>query len=242
MMKKLIIMLSILIVSSTVLAAPTRNATALAPEISPIALNGDLSDWDDSSGWLDFGMWYGEVLLPARAQYAWNDAADVMYLGIEYLGSDMTGVQISSQGNLAFPDQPHNVSSDGLAVQIMIENGSGSPLDTINNQTRPGMLGNTAYGFSVNGPVTTLEYQQSFYMDWGTTADVVELSALQLVYMNVDLFDLPNWTPSSCQTTDSFVNLFAAMVPDEATAITLVPEPATMLLLGLGGLLIRRKN
>jgi len=54
------------------------------PAIASINVDGDLSDWSDSSAWSEnYLPWIGSMGSTTRAKFAWNDAKNLLYVAIE---------------------------------------------------------------------------------------------------------------------------------------------------------------
>ncbi len=249
MMKKLMLIV-VLAMSSMAFGVSVINPYIDAPEIAPITLDGNLSDWAASSGWFYFADWVqpGRSTVE-RAQFAWNNASDTLYVGIEVTGpANDIWLEVNSQGDISSPDIA-NVGGGGVrAVQLAIPV-LGGPIASDSG----GSTGNAAYSHSEVSGITTIEYSQSFYTDWRTAADMITLSPAQKIYMSIQMAQ-GGWQGGADSLSDDDDPLIAGQTyfygNDPAvnspmvvgSEITLVPEPATMLLLGLGGLLIRRKK
>jgi hypothetical protein len=74
---------------------PMQNGDIDFPEMNAdfVTIDGDLSDWTAASAWQTFGAWYNAGLNPgdaatglastSRAQFAWDGAKEVTFVGIE---------------------------------------------------------------------------------------------------------------------------------------------------------------
>ena len=118
--KNIKIILMVLVVtcvfSEMLWAEVARNPLITAPEISTIVVDGNLSDWDKASDWATFGVWWGGGLDNAsRTQYAWNDANDMLYIGIESRESLNLVLEVGGlMGDLSDPNADPNSSSKAI--------------------------------------------------------------------------------------------------------------------------------
>jgi len=239
-MKKLVLFCVVAVLLSGSSFAVLINQGLLGvPEIAPITVNGDLSDWAESSSVLTFGKWFKSgagLASTTKIRYAFNGDEDMLYVGME---------TTEGTGNIWEIGTPTtdgtSASQDGDdATQVEFSAWAGGT-GSIANQT-----GGTAAGISVAytdiAGVMTVEVAMPIYVDWSTGGAVVDLVQGLLMYGYSDIFSA-GWAGGDHQCADAEqIYSFGGARNTFATPMELIPEPATMLLLGLGGVLLRRRK
>ena len=268
-MKKLAVLVLVLALCGVAGAYADANqfGAITAPEIGAIVCDGLLGDWSDESATSpDFLLWNGPVgsptdLATTTAKFAWSDAEDLIYAAV------VTNYDTSTTGGYAVIGATLTGSPNGASSATM-----GSPVDTAqlgfdaqtgniyneldfpygDNDGSPTTNG-VRYGSNTvtyPGPVkiTTHEIAIPFYTNWddldhdgvqdGTTDT---LSAGMHVYLYAVMQHMIQGSEGTNMTYDGNPEFYAGNW-NSACDITLVPEPATMLLLGLGGLLLRKRR
>ena len=179
---------------------PAKNPVVFAPEISAITVDGDLSDWDEASDWLTFGAWYdngasvGQVVSglasTTKIKYAWNDAADKLYIGIE---TDETGVVDINDilfelgglmGDLSDPSATPNGSF--ATTQMKIYNLADAPV--VHNQVYDKDVSSVNVAASQSGGILTVEIETPIFSDWFNESGSIALSSQQDVYTYANIF------------------------------------------------------
>ncbi|OHB57813.1 MAG: hypothetical protein A2Y12_17300 [Planctomycetes bacterium GWF2_42_9] len=198
-------------------ATAAKNPLIIAPMISPITVDGNLSDWSDSSDWADFGAWYnGGLASDSRAIYAWNDSADRLYIGVESNESIDLYLEVGGlMGNLSNPDA---VPGSAQTTQIQFKYNSGTNSIDILNQFGQISTGIVA-AYKWNGTKMTIEISTPIYSDWDNSTSAMALSE------NMDIYVYANVASSSWAAGDSqvangtYIPLSISKVKDVASQI-----------------------
>jgi hypothetical protein len=115
--------------------APNQNLTMTVPAIAQITVDGDISDWSDSSAWSqDYIYWAGatELTSHTKAQFAYNDAADMLYVAIQ---TDEASVQPGGHAVVGFSKDIYGEPISGLgSTQLCFDPVSGSSTVTVMNE------------------------------------------------------------------------------------------------------------
>ena len=278
-MKKLIVVVvCVLLLGSAASADPKSNPAFLVPQIGAITCDGDLSDWAASSGWsAEYGWWIGTEghEWPGNetyAQFAWNDADDMLYVGVQtnqnYLdygdpgatpplppGEDIGGHMVLGVG-LPGGDPTTAVGCtqlmfdlDGIGASGIVNIGNEIQYfkDTYGITTWAGggttgvQGGAITTGTDASDMVTTYEVAIPLWANWTVMTNKQALS----IGTMVDLYGVMETKLEGTLGTglnDAGNAGYYMGNWDVAAEITLVPEPATIALLGLGGLALLRKR
>ncbi len=165
------------------------NLVIYAPQISPITIDGDLSDWTESSDLAVFGKWYPNgtgLTSTTTAQYAWNDAGDILYIGVETTESNQP-VRLEVGGLMGYLSNPTATVSDANEATQFLFQYNGSTVD-ITNQEGGSVSGISAVR-SLEGSTVTFEIAVPIYSDWTTGTGMLDLTSGMDVYVYANLFD-----------------------------------------------------
>ncbi|OHB55105.1 MAG: hypothetical protein A2Y12_10530 [Planctomycetes bacterium GWF2_42_9] len=163
-----------------------NNALIYAPQISAITVNGDFSDWTSASNWAEFGKWYdGGNEGTTRAKYAWNDAANRLYIAIESTETDALVLEV---GGLMGTSNADALPSGGTnATQLEFSYwGNGVP-SSIVNQSEGTTTGIQA-AYTYNAGVMRIEIATPIYSDWKNSASAMNLTSQMDIYEYADVF------------------------------------------------------
>ena len=229
-MKKTSLIL-VLIVTSVALAVPAANPLIYAPEIPDIVVDGDLSDWAEASDWAVFGAWDGNppgLDSTTQAQYAWNDANDMLYIGIE--STEGIGLILEVGGLMGVIGEPNEVILTATpfstpATQISFRNWVGGVPTDIDNQTggtTDGVI--AAFTFAIEGPVVTItiEIALPIYSDWADSGTAMNLQNRMDVYVFANVFDGAVLFGDSQVADGTYVRLWDGVVIELASLIRLL--------------------
>lgn len=237
-MKKVLALIMVLSIGSTVFGYDLINQGPYAtPDIGAITLDGDLSDWSASTPVLTYGDWYPDPTpgngTTTTSRYAWNDAADLIYIGI--VSEEVDGVL--EIGGMSL-DSSHMSTGLGSQTEFTQFNTGTGVVGSIVNQV--GVAGNptpvAACGLDGNGDLV-VEVAMSLSNGGGI------LSVGNIVWAYSDMAK-SDWSSADSQCLDNgYLSQYNRAYIEFATQLELVPEPCTMILLGLGSVaLIRRKR
>lgn len=198
-------------VSATVemVYGPQRNGAFTVPATGPIAVDGSLADWTTSTDWSqEYIYWYGSGLKSTtKAKFAWNDAADMLYVAIQttqangghaVLGfsKNINGIPTSGIGSTQLCFDPIPGGSD---IQIRNEiqyykdkySNPADPTNILNNWGGGGIQGVQAR-YSVAGGVYTYEIAIPFWSDWrlGQMTVKQSLTNQEVVYLYAVMEDV----------------------------------------------------
>jgi len=171
------------------------------PEISVITLDGDLSDWADSSDVLTMGDWLGVPnAYYGLTQYAWNDSGNVMYVGLS------TDVPVTATVDLqaAFGRDGNDASQDaefgGSVGQYNFypDPGADDPLIGFGGAITTGV----SVGYATVAGVITMEAAIPVYDDHTNAGSRVDLEAGELLYNFADWCEEDGWSPADHQNFD----------------------------------------
>lgn len=272
MRKLIGVMVCVLLIGSTGFADPPQNAAFNAPEIGAITCDGDLSDWSASTGWsIAYGSWIGTSGLEwpgntTYAKFAWSDADDLLYVAVQTnqnyidnaLTEDIGGHMVLGVG-LPGGDPTTAVGCTQLAFDL-VGTGAGGGVGIINEiQYFKDTYGITAWagggtvgvqagavttGSTAADMITTYEVAIPLWSNWTVMTNkqalsvgtVVDLYAIMETKLEGSLGTGINDAGNPPYYTG------AGWASDLGTEITLVPEPATIALFGLGALALLRKK
>ena len=183
---------------------PEKNQLIYAPQISAITVDGNLSEWSDASDWADFGPWWHLGAVPGvpdgnnglasttRAKYAWNDAANMFYIGIESNEPDLIleigGLMGDAYdgGGVPYSDTPS--SGTGRTTQIEFKNWSGGIALSKFNQSG-GVTTGVTEAYTINAGVMTIEIETPIFSNWYSDLTVMDLVNRMDIYEYADVFD-----------------------------------------------------
>lgn len=253
-MKKCIVSLAfafIVSMAGQMCAQTTQNGSFNAPQIGAITCDGSLSDWSASTAWSEpFVYWYGYGLpSETRAKFAWNDATNMLYVAIQtdQAGGGHPDIGIGFAGCTP-------ITAIG-ATQLAFDCGVGNSVAIMNEIQEykiyvPSFAGGGTVGVeagqSFADGVTTYEIAIPLWENWVSMDNQRDLSVNDTVYAYIGMEDQFLGSSGMDMTNECLNgNLDWAGSPMQtyASAITLVPEPCTVVLLGFGAFsLIRRKK
>lgn len=221
----------VLALTSTVLAVPDANPLIYAPQVSGVSVDGDLSDWSAASDWAVFGAWDGNppgLASTTKAQYAWSDANDVLYVGIE--STEGIGLFLELGGLLGVTGEPNEALATATpyspaATQISFSNWVGGVPGDIVNQIGETTVGvNAAYTFAIDGSVVTLTIELSvpIYANWSNPGSAFDLQHGMDVYVFANVFDSTGDYGDSQVADGSYVRLWDGIVMQEASLVRLL--------------------
>lgn len=227
---RMISLVLILVISSVAVAVPDANPLIYAPQISQITVDGDLSDWGGASSWAEFGAWDGNppgLASTTKAQYAWNDANDMLYIGV--VSTEGIGMTLEVGGLLGVDGDPTFAQTTATpysaeATQIKFDNWVGG-VPTIENQ-----IGNITDGVDaaytvelVETVVTmTIEIALPIYSDWTNNATGMDLHDRMDVYVFANVFDGAGDFGDSQTADGAYVQLWDGVVMDLASLVRLL--------------------
>lgn len=181
---------------TTAIPQPDQNVAFEIPEIGPIVIDGDISNWPASIPWSQpYIAWNGTGLpsTTTRAKFAWNQAQNLLYVAIQTDeasihagGHAVVGVS-TSRTNAAF-------TGDG-ATQLAFDILSGHTVAIMNeidyyankyDHSWPGWHSGTQdvqAAFSVNNDVYTYEIAIPLWTNWVTMAEKTVLSVGDVIYL-----------------------------------------------------------
>jgi hypothetical protein len=207
---------------------PEKNPLIYVPEIGAITVDGDLSDWSDASAWADFGPWWHLGAVPGvpdgdnglasttRARYAWNDAGNLLYIGIESdepdlileIGGLMGDAYDANDVAAPYPDAP--AGGSGRTTQIEFKNWSGSTAGSVTNQIG-GTLTGVTEAFTLNAGVMTIEIETPIYSDWYNSSTAMNLVNQMDIYEYADVFDATGAGGGDSQIADgTYIQTFTS--------------------------------
>jgi len=240
-MKTLVSCLTVLLLCSTAMAVNINKVDLDVPEVGVITLDGDLSDWSASSNTLTWGDWFPGGAANAYAfasQYAWSDSNNVIYVGVTTdAPSTPLTIEVALGRNGA--DASNGASGGGSVSQTAFDD-----LDsTVTVISQGGLIAGISAASATVGGITTLEAAIPVYDDHTDVGSLVDLAVGQLIYNYADCLDVPTYNFGDHQNFDGEQPFtYATPIGDFGTRLNLVPEPATLVLIMLGGLMIRRKK
>ena len=212
------------IAADNIRVAPFTPANPLifAPQIAAVTVDGDLSDWAQGSAWADFGAWYnGGLASGTRARYAWNDAGDVLYIGIE--STEGTGLRLEVgglMGNLSASATPFGTVE---ACQIALSGWTGGAAGTIESSQPWGVTTGVVAAYTDSGGTMTIEIATPIYSDWGDDGTGMDLVGGMSVFEYANVFD-SGQTAADSQIADGsgFVYLWEKPVMQLGSEIRLL--------------------
>jgi hypothetical protein len=167
-----------------------NNELIYAPQIPAITLNGDFSDWTSASSWAQFGKWYeGGNEGTTKAKYAWNDAANKLYIAIE---STETEALILEVGGLMGSFNADALPSGGTNATQISFSYWGNGTANIENQGE-GTTNGIQAAYTYNNGVMRIEIATPIYSDWKNAASAMNLTSQMDIYEYADVFS-DDWT------------------------------------------------
>ena len=220
----------VLIITGGAIAVPAANPLIYAPEIPGIVVDGDLSDWAEASSWAVFGAWDGNppgLDSTTQAQYAWNDANDLLYIGIE--STEGVGLILEVGGLMGVIGEPNAAVLVATpfskeATQMRFTNWvPGNPPD-IENQTG-GITDGVAAALTFETvPVVTItiEIALPIYSDWSDNGTAMDLQNRMDVYVFANAFDSNEDFGDSQVADGAYVRLWDGVVIELASLVRLL--------------------
>ena len=159
----------------------TLNEEFDVPQIGAVTIDGDLSDWSDSTAWSeDFVLWNDNgapLTSTTKAKFAWNDAGDMLYVAIQTDqangGHAVVGVGTSID----------SVPTSGVgSTQLAFDAGTGNTVDIMNEideyNGAPGVFGTDDVVAAQTNDGTTWTYELAipFWKDWATMSEKQSIS------------------------------------------------------------------
>jgi hypothetical protein len=232
-MKSFIYIIITIAACSIVYGYAEKNPVIYAPQISAINVDGVLSDWESSSGWVTFGKWY-PVANPGlssttKARYAWNEATNLLYIGIE--STEGIGAVLEIGGLYATMDYNRDTSISALteqlglnpATQIEFSQWSGGTPQSIFNQdygTTAGIVARYTY----DGTKLTIEMAIPIYSNWFDSGSAMSLTSSMDVYVYANIFNA-GWTAGDSQVADGrYMYLAKGSVVNRGSLVRLRPQ------------------
>jgi hypothetical protein len=175
---------------------PAQNARFDVPETGPITVDGNVSDWPASSTWSQpFLFWNGlNLSSTSQAKFAWNDAADMLYVAVQ---TNESSVKPGGHVVIGIAADKDNEAYTGLgATQLAFDfkpsTGAVTVMNEINyystkyNAGWPG-AGSGTTGVTaacrVSGGVYTYEIAIPLWTNWNAMTQKKSLSAGDTVYL-----------------------------------------------------------
>ena len=179
-----------------------KNPLIYAPEITAVSVDGSLADWQESSEWAIFGKWYANgagLTSTSKAKYAWNDSANLLYIGIESTQGSTLIMELGGlMGNLS---DPNATPLGGIqATQLELKNWSGGIATSIINQLG-GIKTGVSAAYTINGETITIEIALPIYSDWKNAATAMNLAAQSDVYTYINIVNA-GWTAGDSLCAD----------------------------------------
>lgn len=211
--------------SQTVNRTITLNANINAPAISAISVDGNLSDWARASEWAVFGNWYpagAGLTSTSRAKYAWNDAGDMLYVGVESTESRDIYLEVGGlMGNLC---NPNATPMGGLqATQIQFKYNAGSGNIDITNQITGNVKTGVVAAHTWDGTKMTIEIAIPIYANWFLDYTKMVLSQGMDIYLYANVASA-DWSAADSQVIDGqYIPLNSSPTMVVGSKVTLVP-------------------
>ncbi len=216
-----------------------KNPVIFAPEIAQISIDGNLSEWQEASDWADFGAWYNTgasegqpvtgLASTTRVQYAWNDAADKLFIGIESTEGDTLILEVGGlMGKFSNPYASPNLGVE--AAQIEFKNWAGGIPNSVINQ--PGGVTTGVFAaYTISGGTITIEIETKIWESWqmgenpGWGYTNVDLVNRGDVYMYANVANAA-WDAGDSQIADGInIYLYANPVIGNASIVRLLQNP-----------------
>jgi hypothetical protein len=178
-----------------------KNPLIYAPQIPAITVNGDFSDWASASDWAVFGKWYeGGLDSTTQAKYAWNDASNKLYIGIE--STETTSLILEVGGLMGDLSDANAMPSGGIqATQLEFSGWSGGVPTSIINQSE-GTVSGIQAAYTVSGGTIKIEIAMPIYSDWKNIASGINLTNQMDIYAYADIFSDDWFTMGDNQCAD----------------------------------------
>ena len=228
----------VLMLISTTMAIPAANPLIYAPEIGSVTVDGDLTDWADASSWALFGAWDGSppgLASTTKAQYAWSDANDVLYIGVE--STEGIGLFLEVGGLMGLITEPNDAVAAATplspqATQISFSNWVGSvPTDIVNQRGEITDGVNAAFSFAVEGATVTMTIEISLpiYSNWSDAGSALDLQSRMDVYVFANVFDAAGDFGDSQVADGAYVALWNGVVMEVNSLVRLLETSSPQL-------------
>jgi len=164
------------------------NPLIFAPQISAITVDGDLSDWSLGSDWADFGAWYaGGLASMTRARYAWNDAGDLLYIGIETTEPLPLRLEVGGlMGDLNPQATPFGTAE---ACQLIFTDWAGGTAGTIESSQPTGVTTGVVAAYTDSAGTITIEIATPIYSNWSDDGTAMDLIGGMPIYEYANVFN-----------------------------------------------------
>jgi len=195
------------------------NPLIYAPQISAISVDGDLSDWGSASSWADFGTWYnGGLSSTSRAKYAWNDASNRLYIGIETTEISDPIVEI---GGLMSALSTVTPQSGEQATQVSFMGWSGGVPGVVINQA-DGITDGISAAYQISIGKMTIEIATPIYSNWKDPDTAMDLIARMNIYDYINIANSSYAVADSQVTSGTYKYLYGNSVIGNASLIRLL--------------------
>ena len=205
------------------------NPVIFAPHTAAITVDGDLSDWANSSDWATFGAWYEYGLISeTKVKYAWNATEKRLYIGIET--TEPGFIEIPIAGLMGEPDTDPLAkveSSDKTAYYKLIVDDDTSTVTVDGSTLGRSITGVVAEMYVVNGTTRTFEISTPVYTNWAAGTGEHTLAADTTIYNYINLW-ADSWAEyypaADSQSRSDGLNFYFAGAPlmDVGSAIRLI--------------------
>lgn len=208
-------------------AEAMNNPLINAPQIAAITVDGDLADWNGASAWADFGVWYqGGLASESKAQYAWNDAGDMLYIGIESTESLDLFLEVGGlMGDLSDPCAM--VEGFVQSTQIQFKYDPAYGVIGIENQIPGEISTGVIASYLWDGTTMTIEIAAPIYSDWTNAGSGMALSQDMSIYIYANVAS-STWSAADSQVANgTYLSLYNKPTMEVASEIVLIDRPSS---------------